>query len=165
MSLFFLFFFFFFGQSGEAIRWRVCYQRGRPCLVFVLLLFFLADLFPPLQHLLEEGVQARVSCCIKIVYCSTARTRHLYIRLYNDLASCCNKQIAMSPLHLSFTPCTTSVPVNRLFVTPNVSTCNQPIEEVVITTTLVCRTVTRCGSDTVLFGLSKSLNLHRKQGY
>ena len=37
------------------------------------------------------------------------------------------------------------------------STCNQPIEEVVITTKLVCRTVSRCGSDTVLFGLSKSL--------
>ena len=22
------------GQSGEASRWRVCYQRGLPCLVF-----------------------------------------------------------------------------------------------------------------------------------
>ena len=31
----FLFLFlFFFGQSGEAYRWRVCYQRGVPCLVF-----------------------------------------------------------------------------------------------------------------------------------
>ena len=27
------FFFFFFGQSGEAYRWRVCYQRGLPRLV------------------------------------------------------------------------------------------------------------------------------------
>ena len=26
-------FFFFFGQSGEAYRWRVCYQRGLPRLV------------------------------------------------------------------------------------------------------------------------------------
>ena len=25
---------FFFGQSGEARRWRVCYQRGLPRLVF-----------------------------------------------------------------------------------------------------------------------------------
>ena len=24
-----------FGQSGEAYRWRVCYQRGLPCLVFL----------------------------------------------------------------------------------------------------------------------------------
>ena len=30
---FFFFFFFFFGQSGEAYRWRVCYQRGLPRLV------------------------------------------------------------------------------------------------------------------------------------
>ena len=28
------FFFFFFWQSGEAYRWRVCYQRGLPRLVF-----------------------------------------------------------------------------------------------------------------------------------
>ena len=28
------FFFFFFGQSGEASRWRVCYQRGLSRLVF-----------------------------------------------------------------------------------------------------------------------------------
>ena len=35
MSLFF-FFFFFFGQSGEAYRWRVCYQRGLPRLVFLI---------------------------------------------------------------------------------------------------------------------------------
>ena len=27
-------FFVFFGQSGEAIQWTVCYQRGRPRLVF-----------------------------------------------------------------------------------------------------------------------------------
>ena len=35
-----LFFFFFFRQSGEAYRWRVCYQRGLPRLVFKLLKFF-----------------------------------------------------------------------------------------------------------------------------
>ena len=29
-----LFFFFFFGQGGEAYRWRVCYQRGLPRLVY-----------------------------------------------------------------------------------------------------------------------------------
>ena len=28
-------FFFFFGQSGEAYWWRVCYQQGLPCLVFL----------------------------------------------------------------------------------------------------------------------------------
>ena len=28
------FFFLFFGLSSEASRWRVCYQRGLPCLVF-----------------------------------------------------------------------------------------------------------------------------------
>ena len=32
--MYLFFFFFFFGQSGGAIRWRVCYQRGLPCLVF-----------------------------------------------------------------------------------------------------------------------------------
>ena len=30
---------FFFGQSGEAIRWRVCYERGLPCLLFVVVLY------------------------------------------------------------------------------------------------------------------------------
>ena len=29
-----IFSFFFFGESGEAYRWRVCYQRGLPQLVF-----------------------------------------------------------------------------------------------------------------------------------
>ena len=28
------FFLFLFGQFGEAYRWRVCYQRGLPRLVF-----------------------------------------------------------------------------------------------------------------------------------
>ena len=31
------FFGFIFGQSGEASRWRVCYQRGLPRLVFLAL--------------------------------------------------------------------------------------------------------------------------------
>ena len=35
------FFSFFFGQSGEAYRWRVCYQWGLPRLVYVLLLYLL----------------------------------------------------------------------------------------------------------------------------
>ena len=29
------FFFFSFGQSVETSRWRVCYQQGLPCLVFL----------------------------------------------------------------------------------------------------------------------------------
>ena len=33
-QFFSLFFYFFFGQCGEAYRWRVCYQRGLPRLVF-----------------------------------------------------------------------------------------------------------------------------------
>ena len=33
-------FLFFFGKSGEAYRWRVCYQRGLPRLVFNLFNFF-----------------------------------------------------------------------------------------------------------------------------
>ena len=40
-----LIFFFFsrtqIGQSGGASRWRVCYQRGLPCLVLAYLLIFL----------------------------------------------------------------------------------------------------------------------------
>ena len=32
--IFFYFINFFFGQSGGASRWRVCYQRGLPRLVF-----------------------------------------------------------------------------------------------------------------------------------
>ena len=31
---------FFFGQSGEAYRWRVCYQRGLPRLVFFIILMY-----------------------------------------------------------------------------------------------------------------------------
>ena len=35
--MFFCFVFVCFsGQSGEAYRWRVCYQRGLPCLVLIL---------------------------------------------------------------------------------------------------------------------------------
>ena len=30
---------FFSGQSGEASWWRACYQRGLPCLVFVLMFY------------------------------------------------------------------------------------------------------------------------------
>ena len=30
---------FFFWQSGEAYRWRVCYQRGLPCLVWLSIIF------------------------------------------------------------------------------------------------------------------------------
>ena len=30
-----LFIYLFFGQTGEAYRWRVCYQRGLPRLVFL----------------------------------------------------------------------------------------------------------------------------------
>ena len=32
--LFIYFFYLFFGQSGEAYRWRVSYQRGLPGLVY-----------------------------------------------------------------------------------------------------------------------------------
>ena len=28
------------GQSGEASRWRVCYERGIPCLFFLVILLF-----------------------------------------------------------------------------------------------------------------------------
>ena len=35
MTHFILFFLLFFRQSGEAYRWRVCYQRGLPLLVFL----------------------------------------------------------------------------------------------------------------------------------
>ena len=34
VSHFTIFFLFFFGQSGEAFRSRVCYQRGLPRLVY-----------------------------------------------------------------------------------------------------------------------------------
>ena len=35
VTIFFLFIIiFFFGQFGEAYRWRVCYQRGLPRLVY-----------------------------------------------------------------------------------------------------------------------------------
>ena len=40
------FFFFFFGQSGEAYRWRVCYQRGLPRLVLLQEYFFFKVPFP-----------------------------------------------------------------------------------------------------------------------
>ena len=37
MSGLFSFLFFFFGQSGGACLWRVCYQRGLPRLIFLLI--------------------------------------------------------------------------------------------------------------------------------
>ena len=37
----FFYYLFFFGQSGEAYRWRVCYQRGLPRLVLVSISFTL----------------------------------------------------------------------------------------------------------------------------
>ena len=52
-----------------------------------------------------------------------------------------------------------------LFVTPYKSTKNQLIEEVVVIATSECRTLSLCRSHTVLFGLSKQLNLNRKQGH
>ena len=42
---------------------------------------------------------------------------------------------------------------------------NQPSWEVLSTATLECQTLPLCGSDTVLFGLSKQLNLNRQQGH
>ena len=65
MSHFFFYFFFFFGQSGEAYRWRVCYQCGLPRQVFFSLscfsslfslsslasLLFLSSLFSSLSSL------------------------------------------------------------------------------------------------------------------
>ena len=38
---FFSLFFFFFTQIGGAGRWRICYQRGLPRLVFLLLFMHL----------------------------------------------------------------------------------------------------------------------------
>ena len=35
-----IFFFFFFGRTAEAYRWRVCYQRGLPRLVYITYHFF-----------------------------------------------------------------------------------------------------------------------------
>ena len=62
-------------------------------------------------------------------------------------------------------PCKTENPAKWLFVTPYKSTFNQLVEEVVVIATLECRTLSLCGSHTVLFGLSKQLNLNRKQGH
>ena len=46
----FLFYFLFFGQSGEAYRWRVCYQRGLPSLVYHLQSIY--HLYGPHHHLI-----------------------------------------------------------------------------------------------------------------
>ena len=62
-------------------------------------------------------------------------------------------------------PCNTENPIKWLFVTPYKSTLNQLVEEVVVIATSECRTLSLCGSHTVLFGLSKQLNLNRKQGH
>ena len=56
-------------------------------------------------------------------------------------------------------------PAKWLIMPPDVSTLNQPVEEVVITTILECRKLGLCGSDTVFFGLSEPLNQNRKQEY
>ena len=68
-------------------------------------------------------------------------------------------------LLLCISPCNTENPAKWLFVTPYKSTMNQLVEEVVVTATSQCRTLSLCGSYTVLFGMSKQLNLNRKQGH
>ena len=57
-------FFIFFLQSGEAYRWRVCYQRGLPRLVF-----FLSDiyLFLKFQYISHHNT---TSCLQIILQCN-----------------------------------------------------------------------------------------------
>ena len=43
----------FFGQSGEAYRWRVCYQRGLPHLVFYSNVILYFDYSSPVQPVLS----------------------------------------------------------------------------------------------------------------
>ena len=58
--LFFLF--FFFGQSGEVYRWRVCYQRGLPRLVFIIARY-LKTLSSAVQCCAEQGEQCSPVNC------------------------------------------------------------------------------------------------------
>ena len=59
-NFFYLFFYFFiFGQSGEAYRWRVCYQRGLPRLVFIVFHHFspfllLFTIFQKISHFVPQ---------------------------------------------------------------------------------------------------------------
>ena len=60
-------FYLFFGQSGEAYRWRVCYQRGLPRLVFTHTAYYN---YLVLQTLTEYIIQAfnnhfSISCNVK----------------------------------------------------------------------------------------------------
>ena len=50
----------------------------------------------------KKGSRLSYPVLSKISLFTTGRNKYLYIRLYNDLASCCNTQTAMSSLHLSF---------------------------------------------------------------
>ena len=68
-------------------------------------------------------------------------------------------------MHPDRTPCNKENPIKWLYVTPYKSTLNQRVEEVVVIAISECWTLSLCGSHTVLFGLSKQLNLNRKQGH
>ena len=90
----------------------------------------------------------------------------LYLRFLSFQSFNFNCKIHICPPHCQYLPpCNTENPTKWLFVTPYKSTFNQLVEEVVVTATLQCRTLSVCMSYTVLFGPSKPLNLHRKQGH
>ena len=57
----FYYFFFLFGQSGDAYRWRVCYQRGLPRLVLFYHLFQSCLHLFPSHHPIETTTQELAS--------------------------------------------------------------------------------------------------------
>ena len=79
--IFFIIIFFFFGQSAEAYRWRVCYQRGLPRLVFWLLGWF------PKSKLLAAGWELH---CLPYLSVGLFRNRRLYRLRQWDLQRLCH---------------------------------------------------------------------------
>jgi hypothetical protein len=57
------FIYFFFGQSGEAYRWRVCYQGGLPRLVLIQLEKVLLNLLIFLAILVHNSAHHYIRQC------------------------------------------------------------------------------------------------------
>ena len=64
LHVFFLFF-ISFGQSGEVYRWRVCYQRGLPRLLYKTLWGF------NVSHKVNMGIEFCNDCLSYAVQCFT----------------------------------------------------------------------------------------------
>ena len=83
----FYFSFSFFGQNCGASRWRVCYQRGLPRLVFTFGGCFL-DLI-----LILYKLKVFLQWCIDLGYCFYVPLLHHHLQFNHNIRSCVSNQI------------------------------------------------------------------------